>query len=217
MAYDLTGLKTKLRTQIGDQSLDSTVMVDALNYTQQSVFNSIDLTLNSGSQTNSVLTGANTLTSALPTDLQRITALVVSAPTAYATDLTECFVSPKEFRKRYPVVDQANPLKYWTYWTSLQFSTLADQDHTIVIDYIKSTPILSGDTDVPVIPAAFEELLVLGAKIRIYEQKEDFDYAGQFLNRYGDLLESFLTRYSTRQIDGQFVIPGPRQSITRIR
>jgi hypothetical protein len=33
----------------------------------------------------------------------------------------------------------------------------------------------------------------------------------------GDLLEAFLTRYSTRQIDAQFVIPGPRQSISRIR
>lgn len=217
MAYTVTDLKTKLRTQIGDQSLDSTVMLDALNYTEQSIFNTLELTLNSTYQSNSVLAGLNTLNTALPTDLQRITALYVTAPTGYATDLTECFISPKEFRKMYPVVDTTNPLKYWTFWTGVEFATLADQDHTIRIDYIKSMPLLSADADIPSIPQAFEELLILGAKMRIYEQKEDFDYAGQFQTRYGDLLEAFLTRYSTRQIDAQFVIPGPRQSITRTR
>lgn len=217
MAYTLTDLKTKLRTQIGDSSIDSTILLDALNYTEQSIFNNFELTLNSSYQSNTVAAGANTLTTALPSDLQRITALFVTSPTAYAADLTENFVSPKEFRKAYPVVNTTNPLKYWTYWTGVEFSTLADQEHTVRLDYIKSMPLLSGDSDVPSIPQSFEELLVLGAKIRIYEQKEDFDYAGQFQTRYGDLLEAFLTRYSTRQVDGQFVMPGPRQTITRVR
>ena len=217
MSYILSDLRTKLRTQIGDSSLDSTVILDALNYTEQSIFNTLELTLNSSYQANTVVAGANTVTTALPTDLQKITALYVTSPAGYATDLSECFVSPKEFRKMFPVVDQSSPLKYWTFWTSIEFSTLADQDHSIRIDYTKSMPLLSGDSDVPSIPQAFEELLILGAKIRIYEQKEDFDYAGQFQTRYGDLLEAFLTRYSTRQIDAQFVIPGPRQSISRIR
>jgi hypothetical protein len=217
MAYILSDLRTKLRTQIGDSSLDSTVILDALNYTEQSIFNTLELTLNSDYQANTVLAGANTVTTALPTDLQRITALYVTSPAGYATDLTECFVSPKEFRKQFPVVDQTNPLKYWTFWTGVEFSTLADQDHSIRIDYTKAMPLLSGDSDVPSIPQAFEELLILGAKMRIYEQKEDFDYAGQFQTRYGDLMEAFLTRYSTRQVDGQFVIPGARQTITRVR
>lgn len=217
MSYQLSDLRTKLRTQIGDSNLDSTVILDALNYAEQSIFNTVEITLNSDYQSNTVATGANTLTTALPDDLQRITALYVTSPTGYATDLTECFVSPKEFRKLFPVVDQTNPLKYWTFWTGVEFSTLADQDHSIRIDYIKSVPLLSDDSDVPSIPEAFEELLILGAKMRIYEQKEDFDYAGQFQTRYGDLLEAFLTRYSTRQMDAQFVIPGPRQSISRIR
>lgn len=217
MAYQFSDLKTKLRTQIGDASIDSTVLSDALNYTQQGFFNTFDLTLNSDTQINAVATGANVLTTALPTDLQRITALYITSPVGREADLTEKFVSPQEFRKTFPSVTIANPLSYWTYWESVQFSTLADVDYVINVDYIKSVPILSADADVPVIPQAFEELLILGAKIRIYEQKEDFDYAGQFGLRYSDLMESFISRYSTRQVDGQFVIPGPRQSISRIR
>jgi len=217
MAYQFSELKTKLRTQIGDGSLDSTVMGDAINYTIQSIFNTIEITLNSTYQANTVATGANTLTTALPDDLQRITALYITSPSSQATDLTECFVTNKEFRKAFPVVDQSNPLKYWTFFTGVEFSTLADQDYGVRIEYIKSVPLLTADADVPAIPQSFEELLMLGAKMRVYEQKEDFDYAGQFQTKYGDLLEAFLTRYSTRQVDGQFVMPGPRQSITRIR
>jgi hypothetical protein len=72
---------------------------------------------------------------------------------------------------------------------------------------------MSDDADVPVIPQSFEELLMLGAKMRVYEQKEDFDYASQFTNRYADLLEAFAVRYSTRQVDNQIVIPGARRRV----
>jgi len=217
MAYTFSDLKTKLRKQIGDPSLDSTVMDDALNYTEQSIFNTFELTLNSETQTNAVASGANTLTSALPTDFQKITSLYITGPVGREADITEQFVSPKEFRKTFPSVTIASPLNYWTLFTNIEFSTLADTNYTILLDYIKSVPLLSADADVPTIPQSFEELLMLGAKMRIYEQKEDFDYAGQFQARYADLLEAFLSRYSTRQVDAQFVIPGPQQTLTRTR
>lgn len=217
MAYIFGDLKTKLRTQIGDPSLDSTIMGDAINYTEQSIFNTFEITLNSSTQANAVATGANTLTTALPSNLQKITALYITGPAGMEADLTECFVSPKEFRRMYPSVTETNQLKWWTFWTEVEFSTNADTNYTVLLDYTKSVPLLSGDSDVPTMPQSFEELLILGAKMRVYEQKEDFDYAAQFQQRYGDLLEAFLSRYSTRQVDGQFVIPGPRETITRIR
>lgn len=217
MAYTFADLKTKLQTQIGDSSLDTTVMGDAINYTIQNIFNSIEITLNSEYQSNTVATGANTLTTALPSNFQKITSLYITSPVGLARDLTKEFVSPKEFRQMFPSITTSNPLSSWTFWTGVEFSTLADQDYTVRIEYIKSVPILSATTDVPAIPEAFEELLMLGAKIRVYEQKEDFDYADQFQTRYADALEAFISRYSTGQVAGQFIIPGPRQSISRIR
>lgn len=212
MAYTFVDLKTKLQTQIGDPNLDSTVMGDALNYTQQAIFGTFDLTLNSAQQTNSVASGATTLASALPTDYQRVSSLYITSPTALATDITDYYTSPKDFRTRFTPYQPVNigPPRYWTYWTSIEFSSTADQAYTVKLDYIKTTTVMSADADVPTVPAAFEELLVLGAKMRIYEQKEDFDYANQFTNRYADLLEAFVTRYSTRQVDNQVVIPGAR-------
>lgn len=212
MAYTFVDLKTKLTTQIGDPNLDSSVMGDALNYTQQSVFGTFDLTLNSAQQTNSVTVGTNTLTSAMPTDYQRMSSLYVTAPTGLSEDLTEFFVPIKDFRRLFPLpsIRGNSTLRQWSYWTTIEFANNANVTYTVLLDYIKSIPFMSADADVPVIPQAFEELLMLGAKMRVYEQKEDFDYANQFVNRYADLLEAFTTRYSTRQVDNQVVIPGAR-------
>lgn len=212
MAYIFNDLKTKLQTQVGDSNLSDSVAGDALNYTEQQIFNTFDLTLNSAQQTNSVVVATNTLASALPSNFQRVYGLYITAPVALSRDLTEKFVSPKDFRKQFPspAMRGQSPLEWWTYFTSVEFANLSDQNYTVVLDYIKSITQMSASGDVPTVPAAFEELLMLGAKIRVYEQKEDFDYASQFQNRYADLLEAFITRYSVRQVDNQVIIPGAR-------
>lgn len=211
MSYVLSDLKTKLQTQVGDPNLNDSVAADALNYAQQEIFGTFDLTLNSDTQTNSVTAGTNVLASALPTDFQRVSSLYITSPTALAANITDYFMSTKDFRNRFPNAGTfGGVLQEWTLWTSIEFAVNAAADVTIKLDYIKTVPILSQTTDVPVIPESFEELLILGAKIRVYEQKEDFDYANQFTNRYADLKESFITRYSTRQVDNQVVVQGSR-------
>jgi hypothetical protein len=210
MSYIFGDLKTKLQTQVGDANLSTSVAGDALNYTQQAIFNTFDLTLNSASSTNTVSAGTNVFASALPTDFQRFINLRVTSPAGLAKNIKGYYMTPNDFRETYPVVSNTGSLSNWTYWTNVEFSTLADQEYTLTFDYIKSVVNMSDSTDVPTIPEAFEELLILGAKIRIYEQKEDFDYASQYANRYADLLEAFTTRYSTRQVDVQANIPGAR-------
>lgn len=214
MSYTFADLKTKLQTQIGDPNLDNTVMGDAINYAQQAIFNTFDLTLNSETQTNALATGANTLTSALPTNLQRIQSLYISSPSAYARDLTDYFMKIKDFRTKYPDAGAyTGTIQEWSFFTSVEFAVSSSVDLVVKIDYTKYVPLLSATSDVPTIPESFEELLLLGAKMRVYEQKEDFDYAQQFNGRYADLLEAFVTRYSTRQVEVQMVVPGARNRV----
>lgn len=213
MAYIFGDLKTKLQTQVGDANLSDSVAGDALNATQQHLFNTFDLTLNSAQQSNNVTAGTNTLTTALPTDFQRITNLYITSPTSLAGSLKKYYMSPDQFRELYPVIINSGSPCTWTFWTNVEFSTNADQAYSLKLDYIKSVPIMSAAGDVPTIPESFEELLTLGAKIRIYEQKEDFDYASQFVNRYADWVDSFISRYSTRQTDIQANVPGSRRRV----
>lgn len=210
MSYIFGDLKTKLQTQVGDANLSDSVAGDALNYTEQNIFNTFDLTLNSAQQSNSVTAATNTLASALPSNFQRISNIRVTSPVGNAADLKSYYLTPDKFRAAFPIVNTTSSLTWWTYWTSVEFSALAAATYTVVVDYIKSVSLMSTSTDVPTIPESFEELIMLGAKMRIYEQKEDFDYASQFQNRYADLLEAFVARYSTRQVDYQANIPGSR-------
>lgn len=209
MAYNFADLKTKLKNQIGDANLDDTLAGDALNDAEQGIFNMFDLTLNSDTQTNAVASGANTLTDAEPSDLQRIYGLYITGPAGYAKDLTDYYVNPKDFRTLHPDAGTySGSLRDWTYFTNVEFSTNSPDDLVVKIDYIKSVPRMSNTTDVPTIPEAFQELLLIGAKIRIFENKEDFDYANQFTNRYADLQEAFITRYGMRRVDNQVVVSG---------
>lgn len=217
MAYQFSDLKTKLQTQIGDPNLTDSVAADAIAYADQDVFNKFILTLNSSQQTNSVTLGTNTLTSSLPSNFQRIVNMRITSPVNNAMSLKKYFITPDEFREKYPSTSLlgSGPLSYWTYWTSVEFAWNADQTYTLVVDYCKNVPILSSASDVPTIPQSFEEMLILGAKIRVYEQKEDFDYASQFYNRYADAVEAFVDRYGVRQVDVQVQVGSGRQRAVR--
>ena len=158
-----------------------------------------------------MLVDTNILQNTLPSDFQRFVNLRVTTAGLEA-NIKDFFMTPDDFRNAFPAagIRDTGNLTYWTYWTSVEFSNKANLTYTVAYDYIKSIPLMSVTTDIPLIPESFEELLMVGAKMRIYEQKEDFDYSSQYSNRYADLLESFTTRYSTRQVDTQANVPGSR-------
>lgn len=215
MAYQFSDLKTKLKNRIGDPNLDDDLAGDAINDTQQHIFNMHSVALNSATQSNALASGANTLTSSLPSDFQRVLGLYITAPTAKAKDITDYYIDHKDFRAIYPDSGTTTSTpQNWTYFgTAIEFAHNADDDYTVKLDYIKSVPYLTATTDVPVIPESFQELLLIGAMIRIFEQKEDFDYAGQYTNRYADLEEAFITRYGQGQVDNQVVVKGSRRRV----
>jgi hypothetical protein len=219
-SYIFGDLKTKLATQISDPNIDTTVTGDALIDAEQEIFNKYDLTLNTGTQSNTVTVGTNTVASSMPTDFQRINNINITAPIGLARSLKDYYLNNDDFDARFTAFEQtvSGPLDYWTYYGGgqLKWGHLADQTYTISIRYTKNVAILSGDSDVPTIPQSFRELLMLGAKIRIYENKEDFDFAGQFQNRYADLLQDFISRYALRQVDIQANVRGSRFRAIRV-
>lgn len=218
MAYTFLVLKTKLATQVADPNVDTSITGDALVDAEQEIFNKFSVTLNSTTSTNTLAVGARLLTSALPTNLQRVNNISITSPVSYAKSLKDYYLTPDEFRTQYTAFAQSitAPPTGWTYIDAVEFGNLSDQTYSLLIDYTNSVPIMSADADVPTVPEAFRELLMLGAKIRIYEDKEDFDFAQQFQNRYADLLQDFLTRYSTNQIDTQPRIKGSRFRAVRV-
>lgn len=57
-----------------------------------------------------------------------------------------------------------------------------DTTSTIAVRYVKKPPELSATSDVPVLPTRFHSLIVDGAAVRAYKDKDNFE-AGQFVRQ----------------------------------
>ncbi len=95
--------------------------------------------------------------------------------------------------------------------------------YTLRLSYVKEPTELSADGDVPDIPPAFEELLVVGAAYRVLQVKGAYDEAGILENKYQELLQKMVDKsirtptvhimktnrrgISSRQIDSYYRIP----------
>ena len=67
--------------------------------------------------------------------------------------------------------------------------------------YLAKPTVLNGETDVPVIPYEFGEILVLGALRRAEERRDNFDFAAIYSNQELELIENMKMRYGIRTFD----------------
>lgn len=74
----------------------------------------------------------------------------------------------------------------------------ADTSSTFSVRYVKVPAELSGDTDEPVVPARFHDLIVDGAALRAYKDSDNFDAAsfmrGEFERGVGQMVWALLVR-----------------------
>jgi hypothetical protein len=74
------------------------------------------------------------------------------------------------------------------------------QPHYEIVHYYLSRPqIMTEDTDVPVIPEEFSEVIVYGTVARIERRRGNFDYAQIYENKLDDLSTNMKLRYGVRQ------------------
>ena len=83
-------------------------------------------------------------------------------------------------------------------------STEIDEDggerfYEITLYYLAKPLPLVDDTDVPIIPYEFGEILVMGALARAERLRDNFDYAAIYENKYDELVTNMKLRYCPRQ------------------
>ena len=76
-----------------------------------------------------------------------------------------------------------------------------DDYYTLNLYYLAKPTALANDTDVPVIPAEFGEILVLGALVRAERLRDNFDFAAVYQNQYDELVTNMKLRYCPRQLN----------------
>lgn len=215
MDYTLSGIRNRvLNDKLDDPTFDPDIVDRFINDAQRAIFNQYELSFMEDTYTTTVAQGDLTVT--LPIDYQLIQALMVTAPTANRRDITDSYMSFRDFHRAYPVpsADSQSRPSIWTLrGETLYLAYPADQTYTMEVDYLKTPVLLTDDADIPELPQEWEELLVLGAYIRILDRNEDFDLASYYKNGdYTQELDKLEARIGRRQAGTMPIMSQPLRS-----
>ena len=216
MAYQLSDITTKVQNKVRDSSYSTTEIANYINDAQNDVFNEYRLPFMEATQDYTLTANVSDITngSGLPTNYVQAIDLILT------TDGYEKRLLYKDIRwieDNFPdpddnTVNPANPpIYYYFYNETIRVFPEPDTAYTVTLRYIKKPTILSADADVPEIPSEFEEILVSGAAYRVLQAKDNYDQAGIHQNKYDEILQKLVKRFS----QGQVGVP-TRMRINRI-
>jgi hypothetical protein len=214
MAYTLETIRNKVKSRIQDQDFDNTLINDFINDEQRELFAYYDLPFNRTTQ--SVLINQGEHSFALPAGHQKTKALNVIAPENYDRELSQWYLPYNRFKEQFRPQDfvSETQLKWWTiYDDSIIFSNNADAQYTLEHDYLVAPTELVNNEDVPRLPEAYGEILVLGAMIRCHELNEDNDIATYQLAKKNQLVSAMLKRVSPQQSAKTGILRNSRRGI----
>lgn len=205
MAYQVSDIVTKVQQRVRDTGYSSTEILNYINDTQNDVFNEYRLPFMEATQTYTLASGTADITngSGLPTNY--VQAIDLTLTTA-GTEKVLPWRDVRDIDNTYPDPDDttANPTsipEYWYYYAdTIKVYPAPNSEYTVSLRYYKKPTILDADADVPEIPSEFEELLVSGASYRVLQVKDNYDQAAIHQNKYDELLQKLVVRFSQPQV-----------------
>lgn len=200
MDYNLVGIRQRVRIdKLDDEEYDSTVIDNFINDTQRDIFNRYELPFQEKIFQGTILGGAAMFE--LPKDLTQLQYQTLSGVSGF----TKSKMDWEEFFETFPdntTRPAGNPSAWTLYAGNMILDKPVDKDYVLTLFYIKSPKILKEDTDVPEVPKDFEELLVLGAYIRVLKRNEDYDQASAAEIEYNRISDLLAIRYGLRSSGG---------------
>lgn len=203
MAYNLGTVRENVRNRLDDEDFEQEYLDRAINYAQWDITNNHHLDFLEASSNLSPSQGDVDVS--LPTDFNEFLFLRLTSPTDLRSNLTKLYTTYGDFIDNYidPSINASNPPYYWSiYGGKIKFGQPTDQAYTLKLDYLRTSPTLTDDTDVPDIPENFRELLELGAYMRIAKREDDYDVKTEEERDYARLLASLL------RVHGRSKAPG---------
>lgn len=205
MAYQLSDIVTKVQQRVRDTNYSSTEIKNYLNDTLNDVFNEYRLPFMQTTQTYTLTAGVSDITngSSLPTNFVQAIELIL---TTSGKEKVLPYWDIREVEANYPDPDDTSahpsitPILWYMYGQTAKVFPVPDSAYTLTLRYYKKPTMLSADADVPGLPSEFEELLVAGAAYRVLQVKDNYDQAGILENKYGELLDKLVNKYSQQQV-----------------
>ena len=205
MAYTAGALVTKVQQRIRDTGYSSTEIKNYLNDAQNDIFNEYRSPSMQATQTYTLTAEVSDITngSGLPANyVQALNLTLTSAGREKVLDYQDV----SSIDSMYPDPDDTTinphgvPSKWYYFAETIKVFPVPDQAYTVSLQYYKKPAELSADGDVPDLPEAFQELLVLGAAYRVLQVKDNYDQAAILQNKFDEILQKFAVKQSQAQV-----------------
>lgn len=196
MAYNLGTTVTRVQQRIRDTGYSSAEIKSYINDTQYDVYNEYRLRFMEDSQAYTLAVGVADITngSGLPTNY--VQALdIINTTSGKQSTLT--FIDAKSVNN---LTTTGQPTSWYIFENTINLYPIPTSADTVTLRYYKKPTELSADADVPEIPSEFNELLVVGAAYRVMQVKDNYDQAGVLQNKYDEILDKVVLKYSQSQV-----------------
>lgn len=205
MSYIAGDIVTRVQQRVRDTGYSTTEIKGYLNDTQNDIFNEYRLPFMETSHNYTLTVGDSDIThgSGLPSDYVQALDLfnTTSGQEGVITfrdirDIDSLTPDPDD-----TTLNPQNAPRYWyIYARTPRVYPVPNLAYTLTLRYYKKPTALSSDSDVPSLPSEFEELLVVGAAYRVLQVKDNYDQAGVLQNKYDELLQKLVVKYSQPQV-----------------
>jgi hypothetical protein len=204
MAYQLSDIISRVQQRIRDTGYSSLEITNYINDAQNDIFNEYRLPFMQTYINYSLVANVPDITngSTLPANYVQAVDLSITT-TAYETLLE--YISYERLNEIYPSSDNittypASIPQYWyIYDNVIKVFPAPVQAFTVKLRYWQKPTELASSTDVPSIPSEFKEVLVVGAGYRCLQVKDNYDQAAILQNKYDELLQKLVVKYSVPQ------------------
>jgi len=218
MAYTLGDITTRVQQRVRDTGYSSTEIVGYINDAQFDIFNEYRLPFMEATQDYTVTVDVADITdgTGLPANYVQAIDLVVT------TDGKEQYIPFEPIRNvdlNYPDNADASPSAYPHFWyfyeDTIKLYPAPNAAYTVRVRYYKKPTEITSDAAIPEVPSEFREVLVTGAAYRVLQVKDNYDQASILQNKYDEILQKLVMRYSQPQIGTATRIRINRRSVGR--
>lgn len=191
----LKSIKEAVRELLQDPDYDGNTIRRAANWFVFELANNNRLRMFEDSDTLSASAGDTSVD--FPEDMLAWTGVYATVPTVH--DLADEYTDYSSFMSQHAnfASSAAGRAHRWTdFGNGMRFAAPLDVDHEFQLDYVREPVPMEADSDECEIPARYEELVARGAKARIMEIEEDYQYAQQERDLLDPLVTAFIKNES---------------------
>lgn len=175
--YQLSTVRSRIQDKLDNTSFSTSILNQFINDGQREIIIQAKPQYSRLEATYTTSIGSNALTTSA-TDVLVPISFKLFTPINYAMKLP--FIEADDVDLFYPnvgLLGTGPPIAWTMYGTVPSVVNNADAVYTLKGKYLQVPPELINDTDVPIIPFTFSEILVLAGYKRALEHDDDFDQA----------------------------------------